>query len=287
MDYNIINMIQCIKKYYSTYYPNKYDNIVVTNAARLDEHIYIATSDPYNPIVRFDITEQGKLNNPSTANFFSKTKIKFIGFIKERLCVIPKHSWNIHVLDYDGKGYKSITINSRTDLRKKIVEEILCKNPKTCKCEDCYHLIGFTEHHGFNIFVQLCCTHKEDQKLLYIIKANLNGITLDCEDNLEVTNEYNYYTLCLDNGLKENHIKSLIFTGLHYDGHKVYLISTCGNVGYLWEMSYFNNISYLAPPKLITKLRKKPVGICSNNNNLIVLCKNTENKKINYYIIFL
>lgn len=281
-------MVQSVKKYYySAYLHNKsHQGIVATNVAHLNGHTYVATSDPRNPIMKFNTNEGGKLiGSPTYVCGSPKTKIKFLGFIKDKLAVIPKYSWGIHVLNDEGKEHRSITINSQYDLRRKIVEAILYKNTKACRCEDCYHLIGFAQYYGFNIFVQLSCTHKQDHKLLYVIKADLNGASLDCKDDLEVTNEYNYYRLCLDNGLREEYSKGLTFTGLHYDGNRIYLISTYGNGGHLWEMPYFNNISYLGPPILISKLRKEPIGVCSHGSNLIVLCRNMEYQKINYYII--
>ena len=280
-------MTQSVKKYhYSVQLPNKcHKDIVVNNAAHLNGKTYIATSNT-DAIMRFDTNKEGKLlENAGYVNDFSKIKVKFIGFIKEKLAIIPKHTWEIHVKDNNCKEYKSVTIKSQTDLKSKIINSIIQKNNKSCHCAECYQLIGFVEYYGFNIFVQLSCKHKEGQNLLYVIKANLNAATLECDDKLEVTNEYNYYRLCLDNGLSEKHARGLVFTGLHYDGNKVYLISAFGTRGQLWEMSYFNNISYLAPPKLISKLRRNPTGIYSHNSDLVILCSNIEHQKINYYII--
>ena len=288
MNYNIITMTQPVKKYhYSVHLPNKnYKGIVVTNAAHLNGSTYVATSSTNNPILKFDIYKDGKLvENPVSIDSFSKTKVKFIGFIKDKLAVIPRHNWNIYVLNDDGKGHKPITINSDQDLKKKFVEAITYKNTNVCKCEDCYHLIGFVQYYGFNIFVQLSCKHKTDQNLLYIIKANINTASMECDDDLEVTNEYNYYRLCLDNGMSERQAKSAIFTGLNYDGSKVYLISAHGRQGFLWEMSYFNNISYLGPPTLVAKLRRKPRGIYSFDDKLVVVCTNIEHQRAHYYMI--
>lgn len=279
-------MTQSVKKYhYTVDLSNKCDNgISVGNVAHLNGSTYVATTNKNYPLLKFNINKDGGIiGTPTSISAFSKTKIKFIGFIKDKLAIIPKYNWTIRVLD-DNNNYKSVTIDSQSNLRHDIVECILNKYPKSCRCEDCYHLMGFVQFHDFNIFVQLSCNHKPDHKLLYIIKAKLNIALLECT-NLEATNEYNYYSLFSDQGLSEKYARSSEFTGLHYDGKKVYLISTHGKQGHLWEMPYFNNISYLGPPTFVATLRRQPKGIYSYGSNLIVLCSNIKNQKMNYYMI--
>lgn len=279
-------MIQSVKKYHYSLrlFDQCYDDKIILNATYLNGDTYVATSNTEKPVIKINVDEDGRLKDQISLPGFSDTKIKYLGFIKDKPAVV-KNKWNISVLDDDCNGCKSVTINSKPNLKHKIVESILNKNTKSCRCEDCYHLIGFVEFRGFNMFVQLSCIHKPDHKLLYIIKGNLNMTTLECEDNLEVVNEYNYYRICLDNGLNEKQARKSLFTGLYYDGKKVYLISNYGKEGHLWEMSYFNNISYLGPPLLICKLRRYPKCVYSDGSKVTVLCNNIENNRLYYYII--
>lgn len=278
-----------VKKYhYSVYLPNKYSkSIEVTNSTHLNGITYVTTTDKNNPIVKFNTKENGLIENPISIDGFSKSKIKYIGFIKDRLAIVPKYSWNIQVLNDNCKGYKSIIFQncSSDNLKYNIIEGILKKYPNSCKCSDCYHLVGFIQLHNFNIFVQLSCLHRPDQKFLYIIRGNINLSLLELNNDIEVTNEYNLYRLCLDQGLSEKCAITSMLTGLYYDGNKVYIISTHGKEGCLWEMTYYANISYLGPPLFVAKLRRQPKGICSIGTNLIVLCNNIQNQKMYYYVI--
>jgi hypothetical protein len=299
VDYNIIIMAQPVKKYHhSVHLPSKnYNGITVTNAAHLNGTTYISTSSKHNPIMKFSVNENGGLNeNPTTVPGFSNIKIKFIGFIKDKIAVIPKYNSNIYILDQQdcsqsdrqndklSRHIRLVTVDSQPNLKQHIVSSILNEYPKSCRCEDCYHLLGFAEFRNFNFFIQLSCNHKPDHKLLFVVKANINTASLECTD-LEATNEYDYYRLFIDQGLSEKYARSAEFTSVHYDGSKVYLVSTYGKEGHLWEMPYFGNISYLGPPSFVTKLRRQPKGIYSSGQNLIVVCRNIGNQRMNYYLI--
>ena len=272
------------KYLYSVKLPNNsYKNINVTNATHLEDgYTYVTTTNKY-PIMKFESNE-GLLKDPVYMDVFPKTHIKFIGFIKNRPAIIPKNKWNIRVLSNKENGYKCVTIDSNENLKHKIVEAILDKHPKSCRCESCYQLIGFVHLHGFMIFVQLSCMHKPDHKLLYIIRTDLNSDSLECK-NLQVTNEYNYYQMCLDHGSSEKDAKKCTFSGLYYYDNKVYLLSTNANKGYLWQMDYMANISYLARPQFIAKLKHQPKGIYADGSKLIVVCNNIRNKRMSYYVI--
>lgn len=279
-------MSQKIKKYYySVHLPDSsHKGMEVVNATHMNDSTYVVTTNKDNPILRFDTNKEAYLTNPKYLNIFSKLIIKFISFIKDKLAVVLKHKWNICVYDKENGSGRYVTIDSNENLKHKIVESILKKYPKSCHCQSCYHLCGFIDLHNFNMFIQLSCVHKSDHKLLYIVKCDINSVSLECS-NIEVTNEYNYQRLFLDYGLSERDVKACIFTGLYYNNGKVYLISNNGRYGYLWEMDYLMNISYLAPLKLVTKLRRQPRGIYVQDSKLIVLCNNIKNRKMNYYMI--
>ena len=248
-------------------------NCFVTNVAYHDRSVYISTTSQHNSIMKFATNDDGKITGPPEfIKGFSKGKIKFIGFIKDKIALIPRNSFNIYLLDQSNKKHDVITI------KHSIIDAITSKNNSVCKDEKCYHLIGFVQYYGFNIFVQLSCKHKNDQ-LLYVIKGNLKGADVD---GLDVTNEYNFNRLCLDNGLNENYVRSLHFSGLHYADNKVNLITTDNNRCDLWEMEYFNNISYLAPPKLVSNLKMQARGLYSYNGKKIILSREM-NEGINYF----
>ena len=280
-------MAQVKKYHHSVQLPKCYKDIVISNASYQDGIIYVATTASKNPILKLKTIESK--DNCSEKNLecvhgFSKTKIKFIGFIKGKLAIIPKHKWSIVVKnDCD---YKKVTICSRSNLRRKIITAILDKHPTKCNCESCYKLIGFVSYHGLNIFVQLLCKHNPVQKMLYIIKGDLDMSTLELS-HIEVSNEYNYYNLSLDQGMKECDAQSQLFTSLYYADNKVYLLSTSDGIGYVWEMQYFPNIAYLGSPVLVTKLKKCPNSIFAVNTigtkSKLISITNTEACSLQYY----
>jgi hypothetical protein len=295
MDYNIIIMTHIVKvqKYHhSVHLPECYRDIEVTNASTLHDNTYVVTTHRKYPILKFHTKEGRICSEPMPVKGFSNTKIKFLGFIKDRIAVIPKHTWNICVLREDSlitrekshRTYESVTIDSHCDLKHKIIEKILCRHPRLCKHEDCYHLVGFVNYQGFNLFVQLSCSHHSENHLLFVIKANLDMATLECTD-MEVTNEYNYHRLCIDHGIHEKNAKSSHFTSVYYKDNKVFLVSTNGKEGYLWEMSYFTNISYLGPPVLVCKLRRHPRGVYIQGDAPIVICGDSKCHRLTYYAI--
>lgn len=263
-----------------------FNGINIRNVTHFDDCTYVATSSKYNPIVKFNTDKNcSLLENPTLVYGFSKTKIKFIGFIKNKLAAIPDKKWNISVLNNDEEeSYNNLSINGSTDLKYKLVEKIRQKYGHSCRNEKCYHLIGFIDLHKLYIFVQLCCKHDHKNNSLYILRMDCDILTCNCT-NVEVVNEYNFYRLCVDKNINERLARLIKFTGLHYEGERICLVSKHDNKYFIWELPYFANISYIGPPVIVCKMRHNPVGCYFQDKTLIVLCDYICDNQLGYYKI--
>lgn len=270
---------QKVKKYRHSVNLSK--SISVSSASKLDDNIFVATTD--KKLLKFNINADSTINGKYTYVHGLPTKdIKFVGFMKGRVVVLPKDSWDIYVLDDAKSTCNTLDVNSDYDLKECVMEAIHSKNHKSCKCHECYNLIGFGEFYGFNLFVQSCCKHNKDQRSLYVIKANMSSFIIK---DIEIINEYNYYTLCTDNGISDSDAHETIFTNVYYDDNKVYLLSTNGKHSNLWKMLYYNNISYLGPPEPVARLSKHAKGMYAQGGNLIIFSNSSKDKKLQYYLI--
>jgi len=275
-----------INKYqYSMHIPTKYyKKTHIGYATQFNDLCYVVTTGKHNSLLKCTSNNGQLIDCTVETPCCESGKLDFLNIIRNDLFYIPQNKWNI--LSLHCKDRYVYCSCDNINLQHDILDAIFKSYPKTCKCHECYRLFGFLNLHNFTFFVQLDCKHKNGKQVLYLVKADIDLSTLQCQ-NLLATNEYNYSNLLFDNGIQTNECNNFNFNfnGVYHDNNKIYLSSRCGKYSYLWCLEYFYNLNYVASPVLVAKLRKTPRGMFRNANRMIVMVDNIKNKKLRYYTL--
>lgn len=269
------------------HYVRACDDAVVTSATNLNGDIYV-TSARNNSIVRYDTDLDGLLV-PAPCPVWGCTAgpVRFLGSLDGRVAFIPASPlcWGISVFEPGCEIARPVTIAGCPDLARWIIRAIVARYPRVCGCAGGYHLVGFLQYNSLNLFVQGSCGHRGHNSL-YVVKAYLDPVTLELGPCLEVTNEYNLYRLSIDQNVGKRHARCAIVTGVYYSNNRVFLVTRTQGHGYLWEMRYLANITYLGPPLLVTRLGRCPTAVYAVGPTVVVV--NSVSRlggSISYYTI--
>ena len=264
-----------------------YHNMTVVSATYLDGMAYVATSNTKYPVLKFETCDGRLKKHPEPVRGYEKVHIKYINMLKDYLAVIPKNHCSISVLKDESETPSIITVGGKPDLKHALLNSILKSYPKSCRCESCYHMVGFEMLHDFHIFVQLLCKHKPENNVLYVIRGHLDLVSLELAADLNAVNEYNLYRLFKDRNLDQKYAETAAITAVHFDNKHdaIYILSTYEQYGHLWRLNYMSNISYISPPEFVTKLRRQPSSVLTIDDKLAVLSDNILENKMYYYLI--
>lgn len=177
-----------------------------------------------NVIIKGDVKSINKLHD---------VNIKFVGKLrstKNEYVVVPIDKFElIHVDEHENHKSTVVSTEDGKDLHSSIVDVISEYDPKICKHQGCFDLVGFVELCEFNLIVQYICHHTASRKI-FIMR---NGFTRSTKTihSISVFGCIDFKRVCKINKISKDTAKKSIISSVTSNGqNQIYFISTSGTL---------------------------------------------------------
>jgi hypothetical protein len=271
-------------------------NINITDVAAIgDNTVIVSTRKGSTPLVQYTYDSCYNLVSKDCIGGLNRCNVQFVSNYKGVPVFGYEKCFDIHYVV--GGQVKAATImGSSSSLKCKVMETIF-KNASCClcTCPECYYLMDvLKDRDGLLLFVQLLCSHKNNQRIIFAIDAPMLCTSdLTFKQSFRLSGIYNLYTLGKKYKIPRKQNVKLVVSGTSRQGNTIYIMTNYGKGGYLWKTQKFGELDMMGCSLEVLRKCSKPLELLCyprgithvNDNTLMVVHGNAGYNSFKYTIL--